>query len=197
MKEMRNERERDRAEGGSSRQVLCSARGSQPQAHESCAMAALAAQLPRVPRAEQPLGLNCLLVLLGNPEVASQLPTQGSYFWCPLHCRHLEGRTLWCSWAKVWKRGSTEVAFCLLCVQVWGTQHKKGFEVWECVQTRATKLANTSLGLQHESHEELLRELGFFKPSEEEAEGKPHHPLQLPQKRLKQGQSQSLLTCTK
>jgi len=36
--------------------------------------------------------------------------------------------------------------------------------------------------LEHKSDEEQLRELGFF--SLEEAQGRPHHSLQLPEKRL-------------
>ncbi|PKU42924.1 hypothetical protein llap_6774 [Limosa lapponica baueri] len=44
-------------------------------------------------------------------------------------------------------------------IQLWGPQHKKGKDLLEQVQRRATKMIG---GLEHLSYEDRLRELGLF-----------------------------------
>ncbi|KAK4824143.1 hypothetical protein QYF61_011221 [Mycteria americana] len=45
------------------------------------------------------------------------------------------------------------------CIQLWGPQHKKGMDLLERVQRKATKMIR---GLEHLSREDTLTELGLF-----------------------------------
>jgi len=45
------------------------------------------------------------------------------------------------------------------CIQLWSPQHKKGMDVLDRVQRRATKVIR---GLEYLSYEDRLRDLGLF-----------------------------------
>ena len=66
------------------------------------------------------------------------------------------------------------------CVQCWAPHYKKDIEALEHVQGRAMKL----WGVWGTScYGEQLRELGLLVSGEEEAQGRPHHPLKLSERR--------------
>ena len=46
------------------------------------------------------------------------------------------------------------------CTQMWSPRYRKGIDLLECIQKRATKL---TLGMEHFSSEDRLRELGLFR----------------------------------
>ena len=46
------------------------------------------------------------------------------------------------------------------CIQMWSPRYRKGIDLLECIQKRATKL---TLGMEHFSSEDRLRELGLFR----------------------------------
>ena len=54
------------------------------------------------------------------------------------------------------------------CVRAWGPQYRKGVELLEWVQRRATEMIE---GLKHLSYEEKLRKLGIFRLEKRRLQG--------------------------
>ena len=65
------------------------------------------------------------------------------------------------------------------CIQMWSPRYRKGIDLLECIQKRATKL---TLGMEHFSSEDRLRELGLFR--EEKAPGRPGSGLSISKRGL-------------
>ena len=73
------------------------------------------------------------------------------------------------------------------CVHVWSPQCRRGMDLWECIQRRATKMIQ---GMEYLSYEGRLRELGLF--SLEKRQERPDRDLSVSKGELQERRGQTL-----